>query len=237
MTHFRSCLAWRAARNLPAAFALLLACAAAAQPVAPAAPSAPSDNTPPPPSATQPAPVTQTTVPAPPPASVTPPPTPAGSVGPTQAATEVSAFDIEVRAPDAVRELLERHLELQRYRAVTDLEDAELARLIVLAERNVRNLVGTLGYFSPDIRITQEGSTVQRPKVVVEVTPGEPTQTRSVAIDFSGDIAVSTDVDAAAQRDEIRRDWRLPIGQRFTQDNWPTVWPTSMPQHTAPTCR
>lgn len=162
------------------------------------------------------------TVPAPaaPPASVAPPPTPAGSVGPTQAQTEVSAFDIEVRAPDAVRELLERHLELQRYRTVTDLDDAELARLIVLAERNVRNLVGTLGYFSPDIRITQEGSTAQRPKVVVEVTPGEPTQTRSVAIDFSGDIAVSPDADAAAQREEIRRDWRLPNGQRFTQDSW-----------------
>lgn len=165
--------------------------------------------------------LTQTVAaPAAPPASVAPPPTPAGSIGPTQAQTDVSAFDIEVRAPDAVRELLERHLELQRYRAVTDLDDAELARLIVLAERNVRNLVGTLGYFSPDIRITQEGNTAQRPKVVVEVTPGEPTQTRSVAIDFSGDIAVSPDTDAIAQREEIRRDWRQPIGQRFTQDSW-----------------
>lgn len=165
--------------------------------------------------------VTQTApAPAAPPASVAPPPTPAGSVGPTQAQTEVTAFDIQVRAPDGVRELLERHLELQRYRAVTDLDDAELARLIVLAERNVRNLVGTLGYFSPEIRITQEGAAAQHPIIAIAVTPGELTRVQDVAIDFTGDIATSPDTDAVAQREEIRSDWRLPAGQRFTQDNW-----------------
>ncbi|MDP2820485.1 MAG: BamA/TamA family outer membrane protein [Polaromonas sp.] len=221
MTHFRSCLARRAARNLPAAaVALLLACTAAAQAVAPAAPSAPSDSAVPPPSATQPAPNTQTSVPTPPPASVPTPDTPAGAIGPTQARPEVTAFDIEVKAPPEVRTLLERHLELQRYRAVTDLDDAELARLVVLAERNVRNLVGTLGYFSPTIRITREGAASQRPNIVVAVDPGDLTRTRAVAIAFSGDIAQSPDADALTQREGIRRNWRLPPGQRFTQDSW-----------------
>ena len=217
----RSCLARRAARNLPAAtLVLLLACAAAAQTVAPAAPSAPSDKAPAPPSATQPAPVTQTSVPAPPPANVAPPDTPAGSIGPTQAQPEVTAFDIEVKAPPEVRALLERHLELQRYRAVTDLDDAELARLMVLAERNVRNLVGTLGYFSPRISIAREGAAGQRPNIVVAVDPGELTRARAVAIEFSGDIAQSPDNDAVRQREGIRSNGRLPPGQRFTQDAW-----------------
>ncbi|MDO8387696.1 MAG: BamA/TamA family outer membrane protein [Polaromonas sp.] len=221
MTHARSCLARRAARNLPAAaIALLLACTAAAQSVAPAAPSAPSDQGPAAPSATSPAPVTPTSVPAPPPASVAPPDTPAGAVGPTQAQPEVTAFDIEVKAPPEVRALLERHLELQRYRAVTDLDDAELARLVVLAERNVRNLVGTLGYFSPRISVVREGAASQRPTIVVAVDPGELTRIRAVGIDFSGDIAQSPDADAVSQRDGIRRNWRLPNGQRFTQDAW-----------------
>ena len=158
--------------------------------------------------------------PAAPPEKIAPPATPQGEVGPTGAEPEVSAFDIAVRAPTAVRELLEKHLELQRYRAVTDLDDAELARLIVLAERNVRNLVGTLGYFSPDIRITREGAVNQRPTIVVAVDPGEATLTGPVAIDFAGDIAQSTDVDARAQRALIERNWRLPTGQRFTQDAW-----------------
>lgn len=119
-----------------------------------------------------------------------------------------------------MRELLEKHIELQRYRAVTDLDEAELNRLVVLAERNVRNLVGTLGYFSPEIRITREGGANQRPTIVVAVDPGEATLTGAVAIDFAGDIADSPDPDAIAQRSEIRRDWRLPAGQRFTQDAW-----------------
>ena len=125
-----------------------------------------------------------------------------------------------------MRELLEKHLELQRYRAVTDLDDAELARLIVLAEHNVRNLVGTLGYFSPDIRITREGGPNevnplnQRPTIVVAVDPGEATLIGPVAINFAGDIAESPDPDAVAQRSEIQRDWRLPTGRRFTQDAW-----------------
>jgi translocation and assembly module TamA len=182
--------------------------------------AAPMDSTAMPPSG-----VAQTApAPPPPPRKVTPEPTPQGATGPTSAQPEVTAFDIAVRAPGTVKELLERHLELQRYRAVTDLDEAELARLIVLAERNVRNLVGTLGYFSPTITITREGGTAvgpgQRPTIVVAVEPGQATTVGPVAIDFAGDIAESPDPDAQAQRAEIRRDWRLPTGQRFTQDAW-----------------
>ena len=158
--------------------------------------------------------------PAPPPENIAPVDTPQGSVGPTSAEPEVTAFDITVRAPTAVREILEKHLELQRYRAVTDLDEAELERLIVLAERNVRNLVGTLGYFSPDIRITREGRVNERPVIVVTVEPGLATVIGPVALSFTGDIADSPDSDAVAQRRNIERDWRLPTGQPFTQDGW-----------------
>ena len=158
--------------------------------------------------------------PAPPPENITPADTPQGSVGPTSAVPEVTAFDITVRAPTAVREMLEKHLELQRYRAVTDLDEAELERLIVLAERNVRNLVGTLGFFSPDIRIAREGGVNERPAITVTVEPGQATVIGPVALTFAGDIADSPDSDAVVQRREIERDWRLPTGQPFTQDGW-----------------
>ena len=171
--------------------------------------------------------VTQTAPPpAAPPAKIVPAPTPEGAIGPISAETEVTAFDIVVQAPPALRELLEKHIELQRYRAVTDLDEAELARLIVLAERNVRNLLGTQGYFSPSIRITREGGATEgnlallRPTIVIAVEPGAATLTGSVALSFKGDIAESSDTDAALQRAEIMRDWRLPAGQRFTQEAW-----------------
>ena len=164
--------------------------------------------------------VTQTgPAPAPPP-RIEPPPTPEGAVGPKAAIPEVTAFDIAVRAPPNVKALLDQHLELQRYRAVTDLDDAELARLVLLAERNVRNLVGTLGYFSPGIRITREGAASQRPTIVVTVDPGEATLIKEVSISFEGDIAQSADAGTIKQRLDIQRNWRLPFGQRFTQDGW-----------------
>ncbi|MDB5891729.1 MAG: surface antigen [Polaromonas sp.] len=119
-----------------------------------------------------------------------------------------------------MRGLIEKHLELQRYRAVTDLDDAELARLVELAERNVRNLVGTLGYFSPAITITREGNAGAPPAVAITVEPGPLTLIKAVDIAFAGEIEQSAEPDAIEQRQTIQRNWRLPPGQTFTQDSW-----------------
>ena len=130
------------------------------------------------------------------------------------------SFAIDIRAPSSVRPVLERHLELQRYREVADLDDAELARLIVLAERNVRELVATLGFFNPAIAIRPEQGAGPRPVIVVEVDPGEFTRVADVKMEFEGDIAQTADRAAVAQREDIRAQWRLPAGRRFTQDDW-----------------
>lgn len=131
------------------------------------------------------------------------------------------AFAIEVRAPAAVRAVLERHLELRRYREVSDLDDAEFARLMVLAERDARELLGTMGYFNPVVTLERREAAARNPRAIaITVEPGEPTTVGEVKIDFEGDIAGSADADAASQRESIRSGWRLPSGQRFTQDGW-----------------
>ncbi len=132
------------------------------------------------------------------------------------------SFDIRVEAPEDIKDLLERHLQLQRFRAVTDLEDAELARLMNLAETDVRQLVGTLGYFSPDIQISRKpvSTPPTQTTVLVKVLPGPATRTAQTAMRFKGDIASSPDTDAARMRDSIKQNWRLPPGQPFTQDGW-----------------
>ncbi len=133
-----------------------------------------------------------------------------------------NAFDIRVEAPEDIRSLLERHLQLQRFRAVTDIEDAELARLMVLADSDVRNLLGTLGYFSPDVQISRSpvSTLPTQPTIVVKVVPGMATRTAQTTVRFNGDIASSPDADAAKLRDSINQNWRLPPGQPFTQDSW-----------------
>ncbi|WP_253261871.1 POTRA domain-containing protein [Ramlibacter montanisoli] len=83
---------------------------------------------------------------------------------------QAASFDLVVRAPDPLKEILERNLELRRYREVTDLDDAEIARLIVLAEKDARELLATQGYFAPQVRISREPGT--RPTLLVAVEPG-----------------------------------------------------------------
>ncbi|GAB2586456.1 autotransporter assembly complex family protein [Ramlibacter solisilvae] len=130
------------------------------------------------------------------------------------------SFSIDVRAPKELRALLEQHMELRRYREVPDLDEVELARLIVLAERNVRELLATQGYFEPAVSIRREEGTGGKPVIVVEVEPHRPTQVGEVKIDFEGDIAQTTDRGAVAQREEILKGWRLPSGRRFSQEQW-----------------
>jgi len=130
------------------------------------------------------------------------------------------SFDIELRAPEAVRELLERHLQLRRYREVGDLDDAELARLMLLAERDARELVATMGFFDPRIEVRRAPGDRPRPLIVVDVEPGSPTVVAQASVRFEGDIAQDADEGAVRQRREIRDDWRLPPGHRFTQQAW-----------------
>ena len=100
-----------------------------------------------------------------------------------------------------------------------DLDEAELARLLVLAERDARRLLGTQGFFNPRIDLATDAS-LRPPRVKLRVDPGPPAQVRGVDLQFDGDIASTRDAGALAQRESIRDDWRLRPGMRFTQEAW-----------------
>lgn len=130
-------------------------------------------------------------------------------------------FEVEVRAAADVQAYLERHLDLLRYRTLPDLEDTELERLAVAAQANTRELLATLGYFSPEIVVTRTQSHSEDrtlPVVRIDVQEGPGTTVRSVALSFAGDIAERPA--AAAQRERIREGWTLPVGSTFTQTGW-----------------
>lgn len=145
----------------------------------------------------------------------TAPPTGASASGLT-----ATAFELDIRAPDDVRQLLQRHLELQRYRTLDDLSDLELDRLLDMARVDVKKLVATLGYFSPTLsieRLPVIGTTETR-HIQITVEPGPPVHISRVNISFVGDIASNRE--AAAQRQLITDSWLLPAGKRFTQSQW-----------------
>ncbi|MEN9398097.1 MAG: hypothetical protein RLZ81_2627 [Pseudomonadota bacterium] len=150
-----------------------------------------------------------------------------------------AAFELEIEAPGPVRDFLLRHLELLRYRELADLSDAELTRLTAAAEHNARDLLGTLGYFSPELQLAQPAAAGSASRVVtLKVVPGEPTLIEHVRVVLSG--AVANDASAATLRQQIEADWSLRPGQPFTQAAWNAAKQQALRQlsaHRYPTAR
>jgi translocation and assembly module TamA len=96
---------------------------------------------------------------------------------------------------------------------------------MVAAEANARDLLGTLGYFTPTLTLELHetpASTKAPREVTVTVEPGVQTRVAAFQIDFGGAIANETPDDpvARAQREAIRSAWGLRNGERFTQQAW-----------------
>ncbi len=145
----------------------------------------------------------------------------ANTASTTSETRQAPAFEVDIRAPAEVQSYLQRHLELMQYRSLGDLDDTELERLVIAADKNTRDLLGTLGYFSPEIDISRDtavagaGST-RVVRIVVQTGPA--TVVQQVDIGFLGGIA--EDPAAASQRAAVRSGWTLPVGKPFTQDGW-----------------
>ena len=131
-----------------------------------------------------------------------------------------AAFSLEVDAPKDISELLEKHLELKRFRYQPDLQRRELTRLLGATDANVRELIGTLGYFSPTVTVelTDTPDAPEPRKVVVKVDPGPPTLIEESKVGFTG--VNAKDELGRSQRLQIEETWPLNPGERFTQSTW-----------------
>lgn len=66
-------------------------------------------------------------------------------------------FELVIRAqPETAQDLLQAHLELNRYRHLEGLRRQELTRLVSVADADIRKLLGTLGYFAPTVELVLE---------------------------------------------------------------------------------
>ncbi len=130
------------------------------------------------------------------------------------------AFTLEVDAPKQVRALLEQHLELKRFRHQPDLQRRELTRLLGATDANVRELIGTLGYFSPTVTVELTDTPEEEAprKVVVKVDPGPPTIIEKSEVRFAGINA--RDELGTSQRLHIEETWPLQAGEQFSQSAW-----------------
>lgn len=130
------------------------------------------------------------------------------------------AFTLEVDAPKEIRALLEQHLELKRFRHQPDLQRRELTRLLGATDANVRELIGTLGYFSPTVTVELTDTPEEEAprKVVVKVDLGPPTIIEKSEVRFAG-INASDEL-GTSQRLQIEETWPLQAGEQFSQSAW-----------------
>jgi translocation and assembly module TamA len=131
------------------------------------------------------------------------------------------AFGLEVRSSDEdIRDFLTRHLNLQRYRSLSDLDETELTRLLRDADVQARELLGTLGFFNPALHWSQDktANTGTLGQVFVDVDTGPVARISEVQWQWLGDVADNPQ--ARGQRQAIEDQWALPVGKTFSQSAW-----------------
>ncbi len=124
---------------------------------------------------------------------------------------------IELDAPQAVRPLLEKYLDIYRYRGHAEVDAALLDRLVARTAAEARALLATEGYFSPQVEVSNTGDQTAG-LVRLRVVPGQAAAVTAAGIKVTG--AITTDPAADPGAAQLVNRWRLPPASRFRQSAW-----------------
>ena len=142
----------------------------------------------------------------------------------TEAATEAAPaplqYEVKVNAPGDLEELLEKNLDLERFRGNPRMDREQLQRLVRDTPEQVKNLVATAGYSTPVVTVRLD-TTGAKPVVIVDVDPGEAVTVGQVELELRGfdptpPLAASEPYDTEA----LKRSWALKTGSVFRQSDW-----------------
>ncbi|TCO97652.1 autotransporter assembly complex protein TamA [Rubrivivax gelatinosus] len=153
-----------------------------------------------------------------------PPAAATDGAAPPETAASAPVLTLRVEAPDTVRELLERQLDLARLPALANgrtLPPRELDRLVAAAPDQVRSLVETEGFFTPEIVVQQFAG--EPPVVELRVDPGRRARVRALKIEIQGPLAEARqrgDADAVDGDAALREGWSLEPGEPFRNAEW-----------------
>ncbi len=145
----------------------------------------------------------------------------------TAGAASAAGVAIQVQAPTALRELLERHLDLVRLgrAAPADVDDSEWARLIDATPAQVRQLLQTEGYFAPDVRLQRitAADGLRTESVRLIVNPGAQARVGRITLEVQGELAEGTEKNedyAAGVLARVKTSFALQSGAAFRNDSW-----------------
>ena len=132
-------------------------------------------------------------------------------------------YTVRIDAPRNLRELLENNLDLMRWRGNARMDLEQLQRLVRVAPEQVKTLIATEGYYTPQVSagLDTSGAT---PVARVIVEPGQPVNVTDVDIELRGfaaaDKGASGNATAPMDAAALRTTWTLPVGERFRTADW-----------------
>ena len=138
----------------------------------------------------------------------------------TEAAPAPLQYEVKVNAPGDLDDLLEKNLDLERFRGNPRMDRVQLQRLVRDTPEQARNLVATAGYYTPVVTVRVD-TTGAKPVVIVDVEPGAPVTIDKVELELRGfdptpPLAASEPYDTEA----LKRSWPLKAGSVFRQADW-----------------
>ncbi|WP_028451208.1 autotransporter assembly complex protein TamA [Chitinilyticum aquatile] len=135
-----------------------------------------------------------------------------------EAPATVLHYRVQIVAPGDLRDLLEKHLDLVKWQGDPRLTQEQLERLIATAPEGAAALLATEGYFTPDIRVNQQG-TPDKPEIILSVEPGRPVLVSKIDVQLQGAITEQAEQESRLN-ERIESGWALETGQRFQQSLW-----------------
>ncbi|CAM3067762.1 autotransporter assembly complex protein TamA [Janthinobacterium lividum] len=138
----------------------------------------------------------------------------------TEAAPAPLQYEVKVNAPGDLDELLEKNLDLERFRGNPRMDREQLQRLVRDTPEQAKNLVATAGYYTPVVTVRVD-TTGAKPVVIVDLDPGQPVTIDKVELELRGfdptpPLAASEPYDTEA----LKRSWSLKTGSVFRQADW-----------------
>ncbi|HEU4375818.1 MAG TPA: autotransporter assembly complex family protein [Telluria sp.] len=128
------------------------------------------------------------------------------------------SYTVRIDAPRPLEELLQNNLDLVRWRGNPRLDRDQLQRLVKNTPDQVRTLVATEGYYSPNVTAALDtGGAELQARVMVD--PGQPVLVGDVDLVLQG-FEPMTPGAVRFDADTLRSKWSLPVGQRFRQADW-----------------
>jgi translocation and assembly module TamA len=130
---------------------------------------------------------------------------------------QTQKYAVEIAAPANLQKLLQENLDIVRWSKREDVTPGQLAQLYKSAPDQIRELLATEGYFSPQVSASRDRE--RKPETVrFRVEPGEPARISTIDLKITGPVAY--DPRASARIGEARAAFGMHPGDIFRQKQW-----------------